>query len=63
MPKMTPAQHALIKQLRKAPNGLPVDIVHSKTLAGLERRGIAERITTTRTVTVELARLVDGSTP
>lgn len=60
MSKMTPAQHALLKQLRNAPTGLPADILNSLTLAGLERRGLAERFSTTRTVTVEMARLLEG---
>lgn len=54
----TPAQNLLLKQLRAAPPaGLPADVVNSKTVDGLIRRGLAEKYVTTRTVTLEMVRL------
>lgn len=60
MSRCTPAQNALLRKLHDAPNGLPTDIVHSKTIDGLERRGLVRRTRILRTVTVEMVQLVDG---
>lgn len=58
MTKLTPAQRVLLKQLKVA--DMPVGATHTATADGLARRGLVERYITTRTVTVEMLRLVDG---
>lgn len=42
MSKLTPPQHALLRQIRAAGSrGLPVALCHDSTLSGLVRRGVA----------------------